>query len=278
LLDFSRIDDLKPLARLIGRIKAIDPEGPFIIAGAQARDLLLKYAHGIETGRQTADIDFAFRVQSWDEFRQLRDALIDSGDFIATRKSAHKLLFKGTMEVDIVPFGGIENVDRTIAWPPDGDFVMSVFGFREIADSFVTVQLPENESANVVTLPALALLKIEAWRDRRLREPGKDAHDLRIVLTNYLNAGNADRLSSDFADLLEDERFDYELAGAYVLGNDIAGFLDETGATRILKLLNEESDPQGKLRLAGDMRIDADRALGLIQSLEAGFLRRAGLT
>lgn len=278
MLDFSRTDDLKPLARLMGRIKAIDPGVPFIIAGAQARDLLLMHAHGIETGRQTADVDFAFQVRSWEEFQRLRNALIGSNDFIASPKSAHKLLFKGRMEVDLVPFGGIERADRTIAWPPDGDLVMSVFGFREIANSVVTVLLPEGESALVVSLPALALLKIEAWRDRRLREPGKDAHDLRLLLTNYLNAGNAERLHTEFADLLDDEAFDYELAGAFVLGCDIAGLLDEGGTARILNLLREESDPHGKLRLAADMPVDFERALALIQSLHMGFVRRAGLT
>lgn len=271
-LELSKIDALRPLARLVRHIQAAATSAPdFVIAGAQARDLLLKYGAGVETGRQTADVDFAFRVSSWDRFQELRRELIRSGDFMEVPKSAHKLLFRGALQVDIVPFGDIETRDRTIAWPPDRDFVMSVFGFREVFDSAVSVSLPEGVSAKVVSLPALALLKIEAWRERRVREPGKDAYDILLILRNYLDAGNSERLYSEFPKLLEDPDFDYARAGAYLLGNDIAKFLDREGRRRIGQVLSDEADERGRLLLVGDMRIDADAGLSLLRSLKDGF-------
>jgi predicted nucleotidyltransferase len=182
LFDFSKIDDLRPLARLVARIDSLCPESTFLIAGAQARDLLLKYGYDIDTSRRTSDVDFALRVGSWAEFHEIRSALLASGEFAEYPRALHKLKFRGVLEVDIVPFGGIESPGRTIAWPPDQDFEMSMFGFEEILGSVIEVQLPEEQSAKVVSLAALALLKLEAWRDRRRREPGKDAHDFRLIL------------------------------------------------------------------------------------------------
>lgn len=126
LLDFSKTDSLKPLAKLIDHLeKASGGSPPFVIAGAQARDLLLKHGYNIDTGRLTSDVDFAFRVDSWEQFHDLRDALIRSGEFVEMPKVLHKLRFRGTLEIDIVPFGAIERSDRTIEWPPDRDWVMS---------------------------------------------------------------------------------------------------------------------------------------------------------
>lgn len=269
LYDFSKIDDLKPLARLTKRIRAAADRIPFLIAGAQARDLLLKHGHAIETGRQTADVDFAFRVSTWDEFLAFRDALI-AADFTAVRGRIHKLLY-GKLEVDILPFGQIESNEHTIAWPPDNDVVMSVVGFGEAFHSATDVMLPEAVPAKVASLPALMLLKIEAWRERRLREPGKDAHDIRLILGNYLQAGNDHRLYDEFSYLLEDAQFGYEAAGAYILGRDVKALLDENGLERLLDIVRAESDPDGALRLVGDMRIEPARALRLLGALRAGL-------
>jgi predicted nucleotidyltransferase len=276
-LDFSKIEALRPLARLVGRIQDCSSgTPPFVIAGAQARDLLLKYGYDIDTGRQTADVDFAFRVSSWDEFEKLRKALVESGDFVTT-KSLHKLRFRGKIEVDILPFGeSIERGDRTIAWPPEEDFVMSSFGFREAFDSSLSLALPEDVKAKVVSVPGLALLKLVAWSDRRLRVPGKDAHDLLLIIRNYLDVGNSDRLHSEFTALLEEPDFDYENAGAYILGCDIAAFLDEAGRQRVGEILDQEARTDGRLRLVGDMRIEADRGVALLTRLRRGFEQAAG--
>lgn len=233
---------------------------------------MLKHAYGIETTRRTSDIDFAFRVRSWSEFQDLRAALLASGDFTEFPKAIHKLLFRGMLEVDLVPFGGIETPDRIIEWPPDRDFTMSTFGFEEVWGSLLEVGLPEAERAKVVSLPALALLKLEAWKDRRRREPGKDAHDLRLIFENYLSAGNRERIYGEFEDLLAGD-FDYRLAGAYVLGCDIARLLDEGGRRRIGELLNREADERGNLHLVSDMRLDMEDGVRLVGAVREGFYR-----
>jgi predicted nucleotidyltransferase len=269
LFDFSKIDDLKPLARLTKRIQAASTGIPFVIAGAQARDLLLRHGHAVDTGRQTADVDFAFRVSTWEEFLGFREALI-AADFTAVRGKLHKLLY-GKLEIDILPFGEIESNEHTIAWPPDRDVVMSMFGFREAFDSATDVRLPEDASTKVTSLPALALLKIEAWRERRLREPGKDAHDIRLILTNYMQAGSDHRLHDEFSRLLEDPEFDYGEAGAYILGRDVKALLDEKGLKHVLDIVTPEANPDGALHLVGDMKMEPAKALKLLGALRAGL-------
>lgn len=245
---------------------------PFVLAGAQARDLLLKHAHGIETGRQTMDVDFAFRVGSWDQFLSVREQLLASGDFIEDKKVIHKVRYRNVLEVDIIPFGDIEKPDRTIEWPPSGDIVMSMFGFREVFNAALTAELPEGQNVNVVSLPALALLKLAAWRDRRKLVPGKDAYDLRLILRNYLDAGNRDRLYSEFSSLVGHEDFDYEEAGAFILGQDISMLLDASGRARVDKDPSIETDPHGQLALVGDMKIEPLTALKLLTAMRTGLL------
>jgi predicted nucleotidyltransferase len=248
---------------------------PWLVAGAMARDLLLSHAHGIRIARLTRDVDIAVAVPSWEAFEAIRAALIGSGRF-APLPVVHKLRYDGGISLDLIPFGGLEAEDRTIAWPPDRAIIMNVTGFQEALTSSLAVLLPEGAQLRVVALPALVALKLTAWRDRRLTEPGKDAQDLFLVLSYYLDAGQRDRLYDEAAHLLDDPDFDYARAGARMLGADVRKFLDTTGADVAVadlgQLLASESDPRGPLRLLQDARpVDADVALGLLQEFRKAF-------
>ena len=56
----------------------------------------------------------------------------------------------------------------------------------------------------------------------RGRESNKDAADLYRLLTSYADAGNTDRLYDAELDLFEAAEFDMQLAGAELLGRDVA--------------------------------------------------------
>jgi predicted nucleotidyltransferase len=73
--------------------------------------------------------------------------------------------------------------------------------------------LPGGVSIDVACLPALALLKIWAWEDRRYTTPGKDASDLWMFLRHHAEAGNEDRLYDQESDGLASFAFDLEKAG-----------------------------------------------------------------
>lgn len=271
-LDLSKQTELRWLSGLVRLVGAAADNLPFFITGATARDLILQYGYGIDAARKTHDVDFAFMVETWPAFEALRSRLLATGKFAAAPGNAHRLQFDTGMVVDLVPFGAIERPDRTIAWPPSGAVVMSVFGFREALAATIPVLLPERITTQVVSLPALAILKIAAWMERRYVQPGKDAYDLWLILRHYLDAGNRDRLYTEAAQLLERGDFDYEAAGAWLLGHDMARLLGIDAKTKIAALLERELNPNGSLALVGDMRADPDAAVALLRALTRGFM------
>jgi len=275
-LDLSDRAVLGPLARLLAAVRQAAGETPILLVGAAARDLLLVHAHGIDPQRATEDTDLALAVPSWDGFLRVRDALITSGGFRADGPS-HRLWF-GDQRLDIVPFGGVERADRSIAWPPEGAEVMNVSGLAEALATAVAVRLPGGVSLDVASLPALALLKIWAWKDRRYTTPGRDASDLWMFLRHYADAGNHDRLYGQEGEAaLTSFGFDLDRAGAWLLGSDAREVLAQGPDPRaslgsLEAILTPEIDADGPVRLVAQMPPgDRDRQLSFVTAFYAGL-------
>src|ERR1700693_3182708 len=88
----------------------------FLVFGATARDLVLEGVYGIKATRKTRDVDLALALRNWDEYDAVRKALVASGRFTQAARIPHRLYFGATLEVDIVPFGGVESPPGEIAW------------------------------------------------------------------------------------------------------------------------------------------------------------------
>jgi predicted nucleotidyltransferase len=194
-----------------------EQECPYVLVGATARDLLLFHVFGIPVSRATRDVDFAIAVESWDKFHRMRNALLATGEFVPS-KVEHRLYLKETdIPIDLIPFGGVAE-DDTIAWPPAKDTVMTVAGFEDAMAASIQVQVSPTLTVPVVSLAALAILKIFAWQDRKTTD--KDALDLYKVITKYADAGNEDRLYDPDSPYMEKFEYDTELAGAALAGED----------------------------------------------------------
>jgi predicted nucleotidyltransferase len=270
--------DLIPLAELVADLRAAAPDARVILVGAAARDLLLHYAHSIRAPRATNDFDLALAVKDWREFASLRDALLASGSFTPASKIAHRLLHRQRVDMDLIPFGGIELPDGKISWPPEGHSVISVLGLREAMASSTTAFLPLEQQIAVVSLPVLAVLKILAWSERRMSAPGRDAPDLMLILANYLATGQEERLYAEEDHLLSAEDFDFERAGAWLAGKDALNLLrlHSSNSIRVEQAvrsaLEPEVDPDGPLRLIGELReTNLERARLLLMAFLAGF-------
>ena len=155
---------------------------------------------------------------------------------------------------------------------------MTVVGYREALASAMDVKLPENQRVLVVSLPMLAVLKLVAWSERHTAAPRKDAADLLLILKNYLDAGNQQRLYEEAPHLLEDSNFDYERAGAWLVGQDAANAIKTEGAIqtgthkKISTTLGKEIDPDGPLALIGEMGgPDAENIRLLLVAFLSGF-------
>ena len=225
---------------------------PYFIVGATARDMILSMGYGIEISRATADIDLGINVSSWDEFNQLKEALTNTGRF-SEHRARQRLIYDNSIPVDIVPFGAISNADGNIRWPPDQDEVMNIVGFEDAFKLAQPVRLREEPplDINFASPLGLAVMKLIAWADRNTAG-NKDAIDLATVLRTYLDAGNRERLYNDHPDLLTED-FDYVLAGAELLGRDIASSVSSPTKRLIIEILRQERNVDSQSRLAEDM-------------------------
>ncbi len=263
-LDLSARADLEWLADLIGDAQQAVPSVEWLIIGALARDLHLSYAHGIRIDRVTTDTDLALAINDWAEFADVRGALLRSGNFLADRRVEHKLVHRNQRALDVVPFGDIEDRSGVIAWPPSGAMTMSVVGYREALAGSITLQLRERQ-ARIVSIAGLVVLKFIAWSERHRTAPGKDAYDLQLILTHYLDAGNLHRLYESHADLI-DVDFDYPLVSARLAGRDASALLhhhgdrSQTVRRQLHSILETEVDPAGPRVLIGQSgALDAER-------------------
>lgn len=269
-MDLSGNTELRWLSAVLSDMREAAQGADFLVVGAIARDLLLHYGYGVPITRATTDVDLGVAVAGWREFRQLRDALLESANFEAGRPASHRFVHRSSTPLDLVPYGGVEREDGTIVWPED-EAVMGVLGYKEARDSAVEVILPDNLSIVTVCLPMLAVLKLLAWFERHLYTPRTDASDLFAVLSNYLRGENAERLYEVGAHLLDEDDFEYQAAGAWLAGYDAAGcVISHSEQPRrvfdaVEAILEVETNVSGNLHLVSEIGSNASE-----------FLRRLG--
>jgi len=219
---------------------------PFFVAGATARDLILDLGYQISAGRVTRDLDLAVMVEGWDAYDRLNQALVATGQFVENSRIHHRLLYKDSWPVDLIPFGPVEAPPGTIAWPPDRAEVMKVLGFREILEQRLLVRIRKGLDVPVASLAGLAVMKLIAWHERRAE---RDAADLALLLKHYAAAGNEERLFGEQQELLKAEGHDHERAGARLLGRDMARLMAQATRAAVLAILRDVADPETNDRL-----------------------------
>jgi predicted nucleotidyltransferase len=248
----------------------------YLLVGASARDMVMSHVFGIESRRATHDVDFAIALADWDSFHLLRNALVESGDFAPAENKAHLLYYRPgehgrAFPLDLIPFGGVEQDAHQIAWPPDMSVVMNMTGYAEALASALEVDVGNELIVPVVSIPALAVLKLLAWNDRGLQD-NKDAQDFFFLLQHYHEAGNQDRLYDDAFALLEACDFDLVAAGAALLGYDAGIGLNGDSREYLLTVL---ADPRKRDRIVVHMtraaRANAETAAALLNEFERGL-------
>lgn len=238
VFDLSLIAELRSLAAVIRLLsKVVDPEVErWLIVGATARDLILHHAYGLPPGRRTVDLDIAIAVGTWRTFEAVETRPMAEGAQHA-RQPRHRFTLLG-WTIDVLPFGGVEQ-DGVIVWPPDNDNAMSVVGFEEASLNAFQVTLPGGQRVLVASPPGLIILKFIAWHERHLERPLADAIDIRALLASYAGARNEDRLYEQADDLLQHFGYDNALAGAALLGRDVASIASDRTLERIRTIITE---------------------------------------
>ncbi|MEK6787372.1 MAG: nucleotidyl transferase AbiEii/AbiGii toxin family protein [Pseudomonadota bacterium] len=251
-----------------------------LVIGATARDLVMHYGHGATVRRATNDIDFGVQVTSWSGFQALRQHLVASG-WRTHPHLQHRLTTLEGVPVDLVPFGGdMANGAGEISWPPAGEVVMSVSGFQEAMDHALRVRVSTSPLIEVsVASPAgIALLKLISWSERPSDVRRKDAKDLQYLMSQYeAIPAVMDRLYGEAADTLERYEFDPKIAGAWLLGSDVA--VIAKGATgKYLSLLLADGVPgrsidQLILEMSSGFGDDHELHEELMQAFRAGAMQ-----
>jgi len=279
LLDLSgKIDQQEVDALLLIKKIADSLNIPFFIVGASARDFILKHDYGVNPSRITRDIDLGAKVENWEKFRSFVEALKDTGKFSNDGRQLQRYLFDSVI-IDIVPFGPITDKNKRITWPPENEVFMSVVGFKEAYESAITVKLSNDPQFEVKlsTLPGLTLMKIISWNENYPVRT-KDAEDILLIMNEYGDPGNKDRLFDEEEELLQIENFDTKHAGIRLLGRDMAEIADTETKVMVKTILDDETDDQNRYRLVADMigshmdyKDKFEEILLLLQKLKQGF-------
>jgi predicted nucleotidyltransferase len=246
-IDQQKIETLSLLKKVADSLSI-----PFFVVGASARDFILEYCYNIRSPRMTQDIDLGVEVAGWEDFNKLSESLLSTGRFFASRER-HRFQF-GSVLIDMIPFGPIEDERGRISWPPEHEILMSIGGFSEAFKNSVTLRLSSSPELKikVPTLPGLALMKIISWKDK-YPERRKDAEDLLFVMQNYEEAGNFIRLYDHEQDLLKEENFEVQPACIRLLGRDMAMIADPDTLGTVRAILDEETAEDSRYRLVTDM-------------------------
>jgi predicted nucleotidyltransferase len=243
-IDAGIVELLSDVNRIAGSVGV-----SFFVIGATARDIILEQGFGISTRRKTQDIDLAVMVKDWKAFEKVKKELLLTGRFLEEGKATHSFRYRKSLRVDVIPFGGVESPKGTITWPPDREIKMNVMGFKEAFDHSLIIRMAPKLDIRFISLPGLAVVKLIAWSERSGEAAGKDAADLALLLKNYVDAGNNDRLYEEHRDLLEAEGHDHDRASARLLGQDMSRMMTQQTRTEVLGILRNNADPEKNDRL-----------------------------
>jgi len=269
----SRLDAVRDLDIVIRKI-----DTGYLLIGAIARDLLDQISN-IKSIRLTEDLDFAISIPTWDDFEKFADLLSETKKFCRSSDKRCRFIHISTnIPVDIIPFGKVDQPDYSISWPPDKDFGMSTLGFREAYDESTEVLLSEDPliKIRIPSRAGLAVLKLIAWGENPARR--KDALDILHLIRYHLDSNNEKRLYEQDSDIMDVDNFDYECAGAMLLGRDIASIASPRTLKVIDDILQVQTAEDSDFRLISDMfgnvidrEYESDQLMRLLKCMRDGI-------
>lgn len=223
----------------------------FFVIGATARDIMFNLVHGIKIERATNDIDFSIRIKNWGDYSTLANILMENNFY--SSKIVHRFTYKSIPSIDIIPFGEISIDSTYIKWPDKDAKVMSVVGFDECFHDAESFRIKTNPPLDIkiASTRGLALMKLISWKDG-FPTRSRDALDILYIIKNYIEAGNFERLQFEHSDLVDD-KFDFELTGAILLGRDISKIANPQTIKVLNTILEEEIKDSDNSKFVSDM-------------------------
>ncbi|HSZ35401.1 MAG TPA: hypothetical protein VK772_18950 [Puia sp.] len=212
----------------------------YYLIGAVSKDVWMSGLNKIHPRRTTGDIDFAVFINDKGVYEQLKDYLITVEGFNPYRENAFVLIYKDGTEVDLLPFGAIEDENRKTTIEGTGLTSINVDGIKEVFEGLLPEIDLEGHIFKFCTLPGIVLLKLIAWSDRpEVRRD--DIKDISDILNHFFSIYQ-DIIWEDHSDLFNDERDLIEIA-AHVMGREIAKILKQSEKLRqrVIGILKENA-------------------------------------
>jgi predicted nucleotidyltransferase len=192
----------------------------FYLVGAVARDVWMSAINGILPSRITGDIDFAVFIDDKETYNELKKYLVEIEGFAPHRGNAFVLIWKGYVQVDLLPFGAIEGHGDSVSIDGVGLTSVNMPAFKEIyLSGLPTAELEEKHTFKFCTLPGIVLLKLIAYQDRpEIRRD--DIKDISKILKHFFDM-YANEIFDNHNDLFGNDP-NLNLLAARVMGREVA--------------------------------------------------------
>jgi len=250
----------------------------FYLVGAVSRDLWMAGINKIKPRRTTGDIDFAVYINDKGVYEALKEYLITLEGFSSYHQNAFVLVYKDGTEVDLLPFGAIEDENRRVTVQGTGYTSVHVDGFHEVYENSLPVVEIGEHKFKFCSLAGIVLLKMIAWDDRPEARNG-DIVDISDVLNHYFDM-HSNEIYEKHSDIFTAEGADKatltELA-ARVMGREIKVIAqrDEKLLERIGKILDMNTADAATSKMAEIMvqyfNNTIEENQQLLQHLKTGF-------
>jgi predicted nucleotidyltransferase len=249
----------------------------YYLVGAVARDVWMSGINNIAPRRTTGDIDFGVLINDKGVYEALKNYLIETEGFHPTKENAFVLLWKNKMEVDLLPFGSIEDEDGKVTIQGTGYTSIHVPGFNEVyEEGLPELELEDEHRFKFCTLPGIVVLKIIAWDDRpEVRRD--DIKDISDILNHFFNMYDNEIWEKHY-DLFTDENIDLKHVAARVMGREMSKIARRNKKlfTRIENILHANTNNIASSKMA-DIMIEyfentAEDNVKLLEQLKQGFI------
>ena len=193
----------------------------FYLVGAVARNVWMTGINNIAPRRTTGDIDFAVLINDKGVYEALKTYLIITEGFQPYKGNEYVLIWKENLEVDLLPFGAIDDEDAKFNSNGLGSTSISLQGFSEIYnDGLPTLDLEGKHQFKFCTLPGIVLLKLIAWDDRP-ESRRDDIKDISDILNHFFDM-NDNEIFENHHDLFEKEEASLKYIAARVMGREMS--------------------------------------------------------
>lgn len=248
----------------------------FYLVGAVARDVWMSGINKIAPRRTTADIDFAVLINNKETYEALKSYLINTEGFHPYKGNAYVLIWKEIYEVDLLPFGAIEDENSRVSVNGVGLTNISLQGFTEVyEEGLPQINIQDTHQFKFCTLPGIVLLKLIAWSDRpEVRR--SDINDISDILNHFFDM-HSNEIWENHNELFENEAANLHHIAAKVMGREMYKIAKRNNNlyNRINTILTENTNYTASNKMAAIMveyfqNTIQDNVL-LLQQLQQGF-------